>query len=100
VKSACLVVAAMIFATTASAEGAGRYTASLAQPLTVKKEFIVNGNIWQCEAANCILTSVAEGAGDLRNCRALQRQAGALSAYGSEKKPFSAEQLAKCNAKG
>ncbi len=76
-----------------------RYTATLAQPLSGKKEFIANGNVWRCEGASCTLVSDPQDAGSIRSCRQLERQAGALSAYGKGEQVFDADKLAKCNSK-
>ena len=77
---------------------ADRYTATLAQPLTDKKEFIANGNIWRCSGAICVLTSDPKDAVSLRSCRELKRLVGTLSAYGPATKPLDPDKLSNCNA--
>lgn len=99
-KYSNLIVATMIFASTAAFAGSTRYIATLAQPLTAKKEFIANVNIWHCEGSTCVLTSEPEDADSVTSCHALMRKVGALTAYGIEGKPFDSDKLAKCNSHG
>jgi hypothetical protein len=98
VRNLILTAAGLILVSSAAHSFAGRYMATLAQPLAQKKEFIVNGNLFHCEGTSCVLTSTPLDAGSLQTCRAVQREVGALTAYGPEGKPFDAEKLAKCNA--
>jgi hypothetical protein len=98
VQNPILIVAAMILVSSAALGDAGGYTATLAQPLTQKKEFIVNGNLFRCEGSTCNLSSNPVDAGSLHSCRALQRQVGTLTAYVAEGKSFDADKLARCNA--
>jgi len=91
------IVASMILASSAIAD-TGRYSATLAQPLTAKKEIIVNGNMFRCDGSNCILVSHPLDASGVGSCRALQREVGTLTAYVADGKPFDADKLAKCNA--
>jgi hypothetical protein len=93
------VMATMAFASTAALAGTSHYTATLAQPLTVKKEFIANGNAWHCDGSTCFLASEPIDAASVRSCRALMLQVGALTAYGKAGKSFDSDTLAKCNAK-
>ena len=87
----------MILASSAALGDTG-YTATLAQPLAAKKEFIVNGNFFRCDGSTCLLVSKPLDAGSVRNCRAVQREVGTLSAYVVDGKPFDADKLAKCNS--
>ena len=96
VRNLTLIVMAMSLGSAAVA--APGYTASLAQPLAVKKEVIVDRNIFRCDGSTCILTSHPIDADSLHSCRALERQVGTLTAYVVDGKPFDAEKLAKCNA--
>jgi hypothetical protein len=97
-QNSTLFMAAMILASTAALGDTGRYSATLAQPLAAKKEFIVNGNLFRCDGSSCLLLSNPVDAGSVRNCRAVQREVGALTAYVADGKPFDADKLAKCNA--
>jgi hypothetical protein len=94
-----LIAATLILASTAALGASNRYTATLAQPLAQKREFIVNGNAFRCDGSTCILTSAPVDAGSVRTCRDLQREVGPLTAYVAEGKPFDADRLAKCNAR-
>jgi hypothetical protein len=79
---------------------AARYTATLAQPLTQKRELIVENNIFRCEGSSCLLTSHPQSAESVRVCHALRREVGTLTAYVADGKEFDADRLAKCNASG
>jgi hypothetical protein len=99
-KSLQLIAAVLLFAGTAAFAQTSRYTATLAQPLAAKKEIIVNRNIWRCEGNTCVLASVPDDPGSIRDCHALMRKVGALTAYGSEGRSFEPDKLAKCNDQG
>jgi hypothetical protein len=93
-----LIGVTMIFAGSAVA-ASGVYSATVAQPLAAKKEFIVNGNIFRCDGSTCTLVShPTNDAGDLGMCRALQRSVGTLTSYVAEGKAFDSDKLAKCNS--
>lgn len=94
------MAAAALTATTAGIAQTSGYTATLAQPVPAKKEFIAVGNIWRCEGTACVLVSVPENPASVRSCHALERQTGALTAYGGPGQPFGADKLAKCNGQG
>jgi hypothetical protein len=98
VKNQAVVVAIMIFASSAALADTGRYTATLAQPLATKKDLIVNGNMFRCEGSTCILVSHPADPGSLHTCRALQHQVGVLTAYGVAGDEFDAAKLAQCNS--
>jgi hypothetical protein len=100
VKNPSLIAAAVLFAATAAVAQTGQYTATLAQPLTAKKEFIANGNIWRCAGSTCVLASEPVDAASIRSCHSLVRLAGALTTYGPKGKPFEADKLAMCNGAG
>jgi hypothetical protein len=74
------------------------FSATLAQPVAAKEEFVVNGNLFRCEGSACILVSTGVDALSVYTCRALQRKVGALVAYGAEGSQFDAAKLARCNA--
>jgi len=98
VKTLALIAAMMILASTTALADTSRYTATLAQPVAAKKEFIVNGNMFRCEGSTCALVSNPIDAASVHTCRALQRRVGTLTAYGAEGTPFDAAKLAQCNA--
>jgi hypothetical protein len=97
-KNLTLFMAIMILASATALADTSRYTATLAQPVAAKKELIVNGNMFRCDGATCILVSNPKDAASMHTCRALQHQVGTLTAYGVEGKPFDAAMLAQCNA--
>jgi len=98
VKKLNLMMLCMTFASAAALADTGSYTATLAQPLAAKKSTVANSNIWRCEASTCVLTSEPFEPSSVRSCRALVRQVGAVSAYGSADKMFDSGKLAQCNA--
>jgi hypothetical protein len=80
------------------AAAAAPYTATLAKPLSSTMEVIVNSTIFRCEGTACATTSRTDGMWSVRACRKLMKQAGAITAYGTEGKSFDADQLKSCNA--
>jgi hypothetical protein len=95
-----LVIHSVLLASAAALAQAERYTASIAQPISEKKEFIANANIWRCVGTTCVLTSEPRDPGSMRTCRELKRQVGQLTAFGSATHAFDQAKLAKCNAEG
>jgi hypothetical protein len=100
VKYSILMAATALLASTAGMAQTGRYTATLAQAVPAKKEIMAVGNIWRCEGTVCVLVSVPENPSSVRSCHALERQTGALTAYGAPGQSFDADKLAKCNGQG
>jgi hypothetical protein len=93
-----LIAIALILVSTAAFADPSRYTATLAQPLTQKRELLIDGNLFRCDGSTCILTSHPENADSVQICRALRRQVGALTDYVANGTSFAADRLAKCNA--
>jgi hypothetical protein len=98
VRNFRLMVGAVLFASTIAVAQTGQYSATLAQPLSGKKECVTDGNIWRCEGSTCILASLPRDPTSVRACHALERRAGKLTAYGSQERPFDAGKLEACNA--
>jgi hypothetical protein len=95
-----LIATAVLVAGVAVADTSG-YSATVAQPQTVKKEFMIHGNLFRCDGSTCNLVShPTNDAGDLTMCRALQREVGTLTAYVAAGKPYDSDRLAKCNSHG
>ena len=99
-KNRTLLLLIPLIASTAAVAAGDRYTATLAQPLEKKKEYIVEMNVWRCEAATCVLVSRPVDADSVSSCRHLMRQVGALVGYGNAGKPFDDKKLAACNNPG
>jgi hypothetical protein len=74
------------------------FVATLAQPLAVKKEIIIENNLFRCEGSTCLLVSQSAAADTVAICRALQHKVGHLTGYVAGGKTFDADRLAKCNA--
>jgi hypothetical protein len=100
VRDLRLIIGVMALASSIAAAQTGQYTATLAEPLAGKKEFVSDGNIWRCEASTCVLASTPADPASVRTCHALERRAGKLTAYGSQQRPFDSSKLAACNAGG
>ena len=92
-----LTASPLILSGTAGAAGES-VVATLAQPLDVKREIIIEGNLFRCESSSCGLISHSSAAETLATCRSLQRKVGTLTGYVVEGKPFDPDKLAKCNA--
>lgn len=96
-----LLIAGTLILISASAFGdAARYTATLAQPVTQKREFIIENNLFRCDGVTCLLTSHPQSADSVQVCHGLRREVGTLTAYVADGKAFDADRLAKCNASG
>src|SRR5262245_7321397 len=66
-------------------------TAQLAQPVSARTRVIANNTVWTCEGDTCV-ASVREA--DVRSCRMLVRESGAVIAFGATNATFGAEELA------
>ena len=98
-RNLTLILATVILAGGAGAEVVtNRFTATLAQPLSAKKDFMANGNLFRCGGSNCVLISNPVDVGSVRSCQALEHQVGALTAYIVDGKPFDADKLGRCNS--
>ena len=100
VSSLKLIVASLVFVTTAAVAQKGHYTATLVQPLSAGKEVVANDNLWRCAGSICTLISGPRNADSIGSCHTLQKKVGALSAYGGPDNSFDADKLAKCNGAG
>jgi len=100
-RTLTLITAAAVVAWGIALADTAGYSATLAQPRAMKKEFIIRGNLFRCDGSTCILVShPTNDAGDLPTCRALQREVGTLTSFVAAGKAFDSERLAKCNARG
>lgn len=89
----------MIVLLPATVQAAGNpYTATLVQPVGSARDVTAGESIWHCEGSTCVTRSEPRGASAITTCHALVSQVGAVSAYGSATHPYSAENLAACNA--
>jgi hypothetical protein len=99
-KALILTAAAIALGGMSATAQTARYSATLASPLSGKKDFVVNGNAWRCDGLTCLLVSTPNDPYSVHSCHELMRLAGAVTAYGGEGRSFDADKLAKCNAKG
>lgn len=93
------IVAASMLVSTIAFAASEQYSATLATPLAAPQDFIINGNLFRCEGAACVITSAPNNASSLSVCRKLVRKVGAVLAYGTASAPYDAEKIAACNAK-
>lgn len=72
-------------------------TVKLSAPVAEQTRIIALNSIWSCEGDTC-LARPTHGI-SVRSCRHLVRELGApVTAYGTEARQLSAEELASCNA--
>jgi hypothetical protein len=93
-----LPIALTMFVAAPALADSNANVATLAVPLTAKKEIIIGANMFRCEGTSCVLVARAADADTLGTCHALARKVGSFSAYVAAGKPFDADKLAKCNA--
>lgn len=89
--------AVLLSAVASSAGAASIVTAKLETPLTMAKKPIAGSAVFSCAADICTAVSTNSDTGSRTACRQLVRVVGPVSAFGSEDKPLSTEQLAACN---
>ena len=95
-----MVMVTMILIGEVASADTGANVATLAQPLSAKKEVIIGSMAFQCAGTTCVLVSAPSAdAESVKTCWSLQRQVGAITAYTARGKTFDADKLAKCNAK-
>ena len=97
IRISSLILAGLVLGSTASFAAPAQYSATLSAPVSGVQEFIVNTNAFRCEGATCKIVSAPNDASSVSTCRKLVKKVGTLTAYGSDKQPFSADQLAECN---
>jgi len=95
----CLALAGLFVAGTAFASQP--FTATLGTPVAKEQEVIIDTIAFRCEGTTCsVVTDSPEAAYDISVCRKLSHKTGsAITAFGTARKSFDADQLAKCNAK-
>lgn len=92
-RAAFLMMAINLSAFAASA--APSYVASLATPAGVTK-FVSSDRLWSCDGATCLAGGAATS--PARNiCVRLAKEHGAVTAFATKGRSFSAEELAACN---
>lgn len=97
IRSVSFIIA--VAASFGTAYAAQTYSATLDKPVAAKIEVLAESNLFRCEGSTCTLVSAPIDAGSPTTCRRLAREVGPLKSYGTEKSQFSAEDLARCNAK-
>ena len=90
------ILAAAIAALALPAFADSTWTAKLAAP-TSQTNFMAADLNWACDKSACQSTSDTSNADYFAACRQVARRVGVLTAF-TGAKPFTADQLAKCNA--
>jgi hypothetical protein len=94
--AACLV-ATLSLATNALAEG--QTTATLAQPIAKKAQFIVKGAIWDCADTTCVADNTPDQTFGMDECRMVAKHAGvAVVDFKTSAKALQSASLEQCNA--
>lgn len=89
--------AVLLSAAASSAGAASIVTAKLEAPLAMSVRPIAGSAVFVCAADTCTAVATNSDTGSRTACRQLVRVVGPVSAFGSEAKPLSSEQLAACN---
>lgn len=90
---ACLA-ASLSLATNALAQGP--VTATLAQPVA-KKQFVVNGAIWDCEGTSCVAYNMPGQTFGPSQCHDVAKHAGLVTAFKNDAKTLQQASLDVCN---
>jgi hypothetical protein len=75
-----------------------RVNLTLETPKPAKTKLIAAHAVFVCENATCVAGVAPDDSITVSTCKEVVRKVGRVSAYGSEYKALSAEQLASCNA--
>jgi len=98
-KLRTLTAAAVISLTFAGAAWAdGKITASLKTPVAAKTKIVAGGAVFVCEGSNCVALVAPSRAASTAGCKALVKEVGALTAFGSDRKALDGADLEACNA--
>ena len=80
---------------TAQAQTATRYSATLAAPATEAAK-VVNGVNWTCNGTEC--SGRIDGAAPINTCTRVVKAFGQVTKFATPKGEFDADKLARCNA--
>lgn len=72
-------------------------TAQLAAPLANPQKVVAASVVWNCEGAQCV--GVMRERPNVRACRQLAREVGALAAFGAEGQKLDEQDIASCNVR-
>lgn len=86
-----------IFSTDALAQARGGYYSAVPAKTSAKASFVTRSAIWKCQEGGC--TAPRAEMRDAVMCELVAREIGTLSAFRAGETEFSADALAKCNAK-
>ena len=81
---------------TAYAQGAKGYSASLAAAVAAPASRIVNGALWKCEGTEC--TGSSDGSAPATTCARVVKAFGPVTRFATPKGELGADKLARCNA--
>ena len=98
-KLRMLTAAAVLSLSFAGAAWAdGKITASLKTPVAAKTKIVAGGAVFTCEGASCVALTAPSRSATTAGCKALAKEVGALTAFGSDRKPLQGADLEACNA--
>lgn len=82
--------------TSAQAQSARTYSATLAAKLDAPKRVVLNGAVWKCTEDQCI--GGVDGSSPANVCTRVVKEFGAVTQFVSPKGELSADKLERCNA--
>ncbi|MGE0045384.1 MAG: hypothetical protein AB7J28_08070 [Hyphomonadaceae bacterium] len=91
-----IAVAAAFSAFTAGAAFAGDVFTARLEGAAPEARIVARSTVWTC--ADTVCRARPEHSASVSACRAFVREAGPVTAYGTEDEQLTAEQLAACNA--
>lgn len=71
--------------------------ATLQQPIAAKKQFVVNGNIWDCEGTTCVASNVPIQNFGASVCRDVAKRVGLVAEFKNDAKTLEPASLDRCN---
>ncbi len=72
------------------------FTASLAEPVEKKEDFIADKALWTCDGETCI-AELRRKTVTVRTCKKVAKEIGTLAGFGTASDALSEEDLAECN---
>lgn len=89
-------VLSLSFAGAAYADG--EVFATLKTPVPAKTRVVASSAIFHCEGTSCAASNAPNRTASTAGCKGFVKEVGAVTAFGTPRKPLSAEDLAACNA--
>ena len=96
--SAAITSVFLLTATASNATSGGAYYAAKPATTSSAARFVVRDTLWKCSDAGCA-SAIKGNSRPAFICESLVKEVGALTTFRAGAEEFSAEALAKCNAK-